>query len=157
MGFFRSQSIQSLAKVPWLSYSVYGLLKKHDRLADLPAELATQAAIGAAYLYELADEDFEDPSIELAAEKELLFMGKKYRFFVYKFVVAYDDEKEELFAVAGPFDIDRKKLDIVLPELYVTQISEETFQKKQLDKWLTQYLKEIEQQQAEVDAPKEEE
>lgn len=156
-GVFPAQSIQSLAKVTWLRYSVYGLLKKHDRLADLPADLATQAAIGAAYLYELADENFEDPSIELAAEKELLFMGKKYRFFVYKFYVEYDGEKEELFAVAGPFVIDSKQLDIVLPELYVTQISEETFQKKQLDKWLTQYLKEIEKQNAEVEAPKEEE
>lgn len=156
-GVYAEEPVAKYSASPYWRSSIYSLMAEYDQLQLMPAKYRTQPMMAESYLYDNGD-DYEIDTLIAAGERELMFMGKKYRFYVYK-AGMYEDENNMgyYFAVSGPFALDKNNVVLQEEDVYVNFISEEPFDKKNIDKWLKEYLKSIEEEQAETDAPKEDE
>lgn len=94
----------------------YTSLKKLGKESLYPKEFLSQQKFAEAYLYLYAssedDMDASDIKFKLLGEKEHTANGVTSRYYIYKLLVNYDDEKYEYPAVCGPFDINRSNVGI---------------------------------------------
>lgn len=127
---------------------MYTNLKKINKAALYPLKYKTQRHLGESDMYNYSFSEEEPSEMSYIGERNILFNGKKCRFYLYKLVYTYesaeDDKKEEYkyLGVAGPFSTDLKNLEM---EFDLTGIyDEEAFDPKNTDKQLSAYLRSIE-------------
>ncbi len=129
---------QMAASRTWRS-SIFDLLKDKQEL--FPKKYATQAAMAEAYLWDALDEDYADTLIFIGT-REVEYLGKKARFFLYKLGFQYEEQMEYYMGISGPFDLDAKSL--ALNSYSVNGMVEDEFDKKKIEKQFQAYLKEME-------------
>ena len=154
---YPTEPIAKYSADPYWRSSLYSLLEENEQVKVMPAKYRTQLMMAEAYLYDNVD-DYDIDTLIAVGERELLFMGKKYRFYLFKAGLYEEENKLSYYhAVAGPFALDRNNVSLQEENVYATYLSGDPFDKKNVDKWLKEYLKSLEEEQTEVDAPKEEE
>jgi uncharacterized protein YbaP (TraB family) len=141
--------VSKLLTDPYYRLEWYRLLKDAGKKAMYPKEFLTQKKFAEGYINMMAGEediDTENMRFTFLAEKTALFKGMMSRFYMYKLVVKYEDEKYEYAAVAGPFEMDKTKAEVRKDEDW-TRIfyDEEIPLPSATDKLFQLYLKDIPQ------------
>ena len=127
-------SIAKVAADKYYRLSLYGHLKKLNRLPLFPATFATQKNLAESALYQyLTDDDSEPSHFSFVGERQASYMGGRKSFYLFK--VEYGNA---YLGIAGPFETGSKTI-VTAPE--ILGISDEPFNAKETDAQLKAYLK----------------
>jgi hypothetical protein len=131
-----------LVKSDQYRYPLYNRLKAQSSLKIYPAEFLSQKLLGQSKVHEEAYEDDPPEKISFVGERTVEFMGEKKKFYLYKVMYIEDDPESYYLGIAGPYSLDVKEFNSShsCTGLYW----EETYDAKQIDKFLKLHLKETE-------------
>jgi len=137
-----AKEIEKLAASNEYRLSFYHSLEKINKLSFFPAKYKTQRWFAEAELYGYDEEDYFPETMELVAEKEAIFDGKKQRFFLFK--LQYQGEDTYTWGIAGPYDLDSKNLETT-NDVTLIDYDEEEFDKKKINQQFEKFLKQGEE------------
>jgi hypothetical protein len=125
------QALVRLAKDRNYRTYVYDILKEHHKQTLFPVAYRTQNYFAESMAYSQVSDDDDPTEFKLLGEKKLLFKGKYYRFFFYKY--SFSDTSELKLVCAGPFSLDPSSLsrDIASVDVYEGPYSESEKQEEQ--------------------------
>ncbi len=91
--------------------SFYSELKTIRKEGLFPALYASQKSLAESELQNYFSDDYGEFTLTYLTEKTETYNGKKSRFYLYKILMAYNDEekKQNFLAVAGPYDLAAKE------------------------------------------------
>jgi uncharacterized protein YbaP (TraB family) len=140
-----AKEMEKLAASNDYRLSFYEALKKINKISYYPAKYLTQRYFAEAELYNYGDEDYSPSTIELLGEREVVFDGKKQRFFLFRLGYKYDEEKEQeaYLGVAGPYSSDSKNIETNSDA--TNYYSDEEYDKKKVTKHFEELLKQGEE------------
>jgi len=84
---------------------LYNELKKMQKIALFPKQYLTQQALAESELYDVATDEDELKKMTLIGERIAVYKGVRKKFYLYRMDMSYEDEKNILLGVAGPYNI----------------------------------------------------
>jgi hypothetical protein len=110
---------------------IYDLLKDYHKQSLFPATYRTQKYFAESIAYSKISDDDDPTEFVFLADRKMLFKGKYYRFFFYKY--SYSDTSEKKLVCAGPFNSDPASLsrDLTSSDVYEGTYSESEKQDEQ--------------------------
>lgn len=135
----------SMASTDEYRHRLFDELKRINKLNLFPPAFLTQKELGKSKLFEyISSEDYEVNILKFIAEKTVVYKGSKQKFYLFK--VSFTDDETTFLGVAGPFALHPKEFTSTHA---VTGIDwEGTFDIKNLDQLLSEYLANFEQDEA---------
>jgi uncharacterized protein YbaP (TraB family) len=130
---------------------LYAELKVLKQEKLFPAKYANQKAFAESYAASAANDDM-DAKLTFVGERTMQYKGKKYKFYLYKAVYEYEDEKPTAFlCIGGVFSLDGKKIEI---EDDISGVYwDEEFSSSAIDKQLKKYIASMEEESTEEPPP----
>ncbi|MEO5890176.1 MAG: TraB/GumN family protein [Ferruginibacter sp.] len=127
--------VQLIAADKGYRTSFYKELKTIGKQALFPPVFLTQQQFAEGYLYNYtSDDDMANPVIRLLGERVASINGIERRFYLYKISFEYDESKETHLAICGPFDINRKKVDLKEDDISIKLFYDEEFKLSSVNK-----------------------
>lgn len=122
--------------------SFYESLRKINKTLLFPQEFYSQSKFAESYLYTSLTGDYEVDvkSMQFVKEKTAEINGKTKRFYLYKVLLDYDEDKVPRFAVCGPFEMDKNIAAIKEADLDVYMNYDEEYSLKTIDEMFSKYL-----------------
>lgn len=122
----------------------YESLKKIGKAALFPKAYYSQLKFAEGYLYNSLLNDYEVgiKSMQFVKEKNAEINGRQQRFYIYKVVLDYDDEKTPRFAVCGAFDMDKSIAEIKDEDLDVYLNYDDEYSLSAIDGMFKKYIDE---------------
>lgn len=122
----------------------YASLKKIKKTALFPREFYSQLKFAESYLQNSLTGDYEVDikSMQFVKEKTAGINGRMKRFYIYKVVLDYDEDKTPRFAVCGAFDMDKSIAEIEDEDLDVFLNYDEEYSLSAIDDMFSRYIEE---------------
>ncbi len=120
----------------------YESLKEINKASLFPKEFYSQVKFAESYLQVSLSESYEVDvkSMQLVKEKTAEIDGKMKRFYVYKVILDYDEDKTPRFAVCGMFDMDKNKVELKYDDQDIYLNYDDVFTLDAVDELFTKYL-----------------
>ncbi|MCU0333571.1 MAG: TraB/GumN family protein [Chitinophagaceae bacterium] len=138
---YPQDAINLVAADPNFRLSLYKLLADEEQESLMDARFRTQQMMAESYIHEY-NEDYDLDTLIAVGERELMFMGIKCRYFLFKAPIKDEEGKITYqLAVAGPFALDKKSLLLFNDSIYLVGVQESEYDKKTVDKLLMDLVK----------------
>jgi hypothetical protein len=104
---FKQKDVARLAEDPDLRRGLHDFLKGKGKVMLMPEKYRSQQAIAESDFYEyMTAEDYLPENITFMGLKDIIYNDTLQRFYLISFESVYDDEKEFVASIAGPYPTD---------------------------------------------------
>lgn len=136
----KAKELEKIASFPGFRQQLYVELDTLGKKSMFPTKYYTQQYFAESDLWNyFAYEDEEPSKVELITIKDQMYKGEMKRFYCYKVIFEYEDEKSAYFGLSGPYPVNGK--DVIISG-DITGSTYSDFDGKTIDEHLKEYLEE---------------
>lgn len=135
--------IKKIAADQGLRIEFYSSLREMGKTSLFPKEYATQQKFAESYLYEYNEDGDEEGNTVFKPVKEKVIEenGVSKRYYLFKMTSTYEeDDAQTLLAICGPFDADKKVLEIKKGTDETTVLYDEKYSASTVDELFNKFI-----------------